>query len=545
MTLDMDNKETYSSSLNKLRTDVKQDISKFDLDIDNEADAEYLFKYLSQRVDKNKIFWKVMASGNEGATTNQIGSIAFRDTTSDATNNRIMSKKITIHIMEDKAPLELRTAPENETEAERETRESELSKWESGNIFRYIITTSSIPKNELIKFLKPSNLTSEEGEGYKAIGNSNGYTSLSEALRILWIWLLTTSLGTSFEFLQELVKDSSKYEALQIENGYTISDFKKFVKNPILGVTGDIVDYRTKITTECNILKQVYGILGLKIDVQTQKSTEFINQENTDTSMVQYLSVSTDFHSVSNSFLDIVTNAIYGKKSCTYTNAKWIKQLYKQEETEVYDPNTGKKVNKVLSGGLLKPSGTEEVKGILINLISPVQDEIGFKSPNVLNKSNTEFEFNLKTTSRVDAIKQILNTILAVFSKTDKLIVDGSETEDQTKLIELVKEFTSILLAHVTSIKTVADYQPIYTCMYNYLVPKWPAKTNLLIDNTSLQVRDNILYTTIPNNNKVLFSKFENETRKEVPKTDTGTIDTSTTGQSALSQGVKKKRMGF
>jgi hypothetical protein len=185
------------------------------------------------------------------------------------------------------------------------------------------------------------------------------------------------------------------------------------------------------------------------------------------------------------------------------------------------------------------------VKGILINLISPVQDEIGFKSPNVLNKSNTEFEFNLKTTSRVDAIKQILNTILTVFSKADKLIVDGSETEDQTKLIELVKEFTSILLAHVTSIKTVADYQPIYTCMYNYLVPKWPAKTNLLIDNTSLQVRDNILYTTIPNNNKVLFSKFENETRKEVPKTDTGTIDTSTTGQSALSQGVKKKRMGF
>ena len=294
------------------------------------------------------------------------------------------------------------------------------------------------------------------------LGNENGFDSLSEAIRQIWVWLIAKNINpidgnpeTKLNILMDYVEDSSTIEGQKLD----IEVINR------LYTSHPTKNYFTKIVDVCKSLETIYKVLGLKIEYEVQKNTDYIARIDTSSDMVKWITISTNLHSVPNSFLDIVTKAVYGDNTCTYTDAKWTKQTYKPQMVEkIVD---GEKVFVPLEGGMYRPDKKIDIEGILVNLPSVVRNRAKFKSPNVGKKS--KFEFNISPLTKEAAIKGILD-IIAKYFDTNKLIVNGNEVDDIFGLVNLVKSFTDILKTNAFDENLINNNQ-LYKLLYSYLTP--------------------------------------------------------------------------
>ena len=225
---------------------------------------------------------------------------------------------------------------EFQTLDEIEEKTKELNEWLYTNAKYVVYTdgaylTASPGEDGWSKALSPmiTNYTVEApNTKLRIIGNKNGFDSLSEAIRQIWLWLIAKNITpvdgnpeTKLEILMDYVEDSSAIEGKKlnieaINRLYTLHPTK---------------NYFTKIVDVCKSLETIYKVLGLKIEYEVQKDTDYAARIDTSSDMVKWITISTNLHSVPNSFLDIVTKAVYGDTICTYTDAKWKKQTYKPE----------------------------------------------------------------------------------------------------------------------------------------------------------------------------------------------------------------------
>jgi hypothetical protein len=450
MSLSDTNKSRYTTNLGKLRKSLETLKSGIGSDIKD-------------------IIWKVTKSKAPGI----LATISFND---DG-RNRLMSCEFSIEVVCQTPPRELfeflLIKDQFQTVDEIEEKTKELNEWLYTNA-KYMVYTSgayltaSPGEDGWAKSLSPmiTNYTIEAAnvKNQRILGNKNGFDSLSEALRQIWVWLIAKNITpidrnpeTKLDILMDYVQDSYSIEGKKLDieainRLYTLHPTK---------------NYFTKIVDVCKSLETIYKVIGLKIEYEVQKDTDYAARIDTSSNMVKWITISTNLHSVPNSFLDIVTKAVYGDNSCTYTDAKWKKQTYKPEMVE--KEIDGKKVSVPLEGGMYRPDKQIDVEGILVNLPSVVRNRAKFKSSNVDKK--LKFEFDISPLTREAAIKGILDIIAKYFATTNKLIVNGNEVDDTFELVNCIKGFTAILLNNVNNFDAnIVNNDQLYRLLYTALV---------------------------------------------------------------------------
>jgi hypothetical protein len=449
MSLSDENKNRYTTNLSKLRKSLETLKS-------------------GKGADIKDMIWKIKKSSKTG----ELATISFND---DG-KNRLMSCNFIIDIITETPPRELYEfliiKDKFQTVEDFDNQTKKLNEWLYDNA-KYVVNTDGIylvnspGPDGWAKTLAPmiNNYTVESPNSKgRIIGNKNGFDSLSEAIRQIWLWLIAKNINpvdknpeTKLDILMDYIEDSSNIEGKElnieaINRIYTLHPTK---------------NYFTKITDVCKSLESLYKVLGLKIEYEVQKDTDYAARIDTSSDMVKWITISTNLHSVPNSFLDIVTKAVYGNNTCTYTDAKWKKQTYKPEmvEKEV----DGKKVFVPLEGGLYRPDQQIDIEGILVNLPSVVRNKSAFKSSNVDQK--LKFEFNIAPLTRESAIKGILDVIAKYFSITNKLIVNGKEVDDIFELINCITGFTSILLNNMNNLDAnLINNDQLYRLLYTSIV---------------------------------------------------------------------------
>lgn len=377
----------------------------------------------------------------------------------------------------------------------------------------------------------------------KCIGSEDGYDTLSEALWQLYTWILVTSLtGKSERYLKNLYNkilfdiDANKMGLLG--SGKSLRDIDFQFKQA--GTTGEKVENIRKynmVKPEIKALKPIYELLGLKIDFESLKTTgEYLGSKGTTSEEeIWYVTISTDFHSVPNSFLDIVSRTLYDNKTCEYTDKFWQKQFRGKVE------------------GLERVIKIEDVKGILVNLPNPIHsgkqytgpapekevtvyttDEDGrIKKQPVKHRLKTQkLEYDILPLDQNDTIYLILNSILDAFTVNgDKLFIANKEEDDEVGLVNLVREFTSILMRKVESndeitpafISSLINESDLYRRMYNVITSKDITDASIKSVSTSTKygasIQTKLLDTIIPSKNKDLAAKIDSV--RKTPTTTT------------------------
>lgn len=401
---------------------------------------------------ESKMMWKIV----KGTIPGELATISFNEA-----DNRFMGFTFYITILMLKEPPEDLAIWDKNLRGDEDERKADLIKWLYDNS-TYQLNTSGqnwINSPDETGFSKSYSkmITSDatpKGGSKLIIGNPNGFNSLSEALRQMWVWLIALNLnlttGASKEdraesraiILKQLLVDSSKYEG----KGETLGGITITPKGVLHATEG----YATKIIDVATILQNIYQILGLKIEYGVQKTSDYMTRIDTTSDMVSYISISNNFQSVPNSFLDIVTKAVYNK-SCNFDNAKW------------------KYTTRKMVDNLNKPDKEVDIEGIVLELPTVVRGKAEIKTASS-EKKVSEFKINIAPVTREQAISLILDKISKFFGQPKKLVVDGIEVDDIFGLGNLVKSFTDTLKTNPFDENLINNNQ-LYKLLYSYLTP--------------------------------------------------------------------------